>query len=205
MRYRGKTAGVLAGSAVLPLFACVVGRWESRSGGRLVVADALNRPVPMIGATAVLLLAAVCVRRRWDAVGRAAAGIGALVLVGVSGLLLVRSVVGPETCQETRTSSPARADRVLVVAHYGDPGAEAETRHRTVSLVSGSGLSARRWHLLDLAEGAPGHGAFVSADWTDDGHVRITTDTGFRAFAIDPATGEPAPADSAGRLTTFRN
>ncbi|GAB7188168.1 hypothetical protein ATKI12_7999 [Kitasatospora sp. Ki12] len=199
MRLRGRIGGVLAGSALLPLLVCAVGRRASRSGGRMAVADALDRPVPLIAVTAVLLLAAALVRRRWDLVGRTAAGVGGIVLVGALGLLALHTAfVEPST--QTRTSSPARADQVLVVVHLGGPGAETEAQERRITVESGSGLSGRRWHLLDLPERFPGEGAFVSAGWTDAGHIRIATDTGFRVFGIDPDTGEPTLTESVGRV-----
>ncbi|MFJ9455824.1 hypothetical protein ACIRST_12165 [Kitasatospora sp. NPDC101447] len=199
MRYRTRIGGVLAGSALLPLLACAVGRWESRSGGRMAVADALNRPVLLLGAAAALLVAAVCVRRRWDFVGRATAVVGSLGLLCALGVLVLRTM-GQEPAEQTRLGSPGRADRVLVVIHHGLRGAETESLSWQIRLETGTGWSARSWHLLAMREQFPGEGAFESAAWTAPDQITVTTDTGSRVFTVAPDTGEPTLTGSVGTV-----
>ncbi|MGW7445546.1 hypothetical protein [Kitasatospora sp. NPDC054795] len=196
---RVRIGGVLAATALLPPAVGVVGWFESRSGGRAVVADALNRPVLLVGAAAVLLLAARLVRGRRDTVGGVATAVGVLGLLFAVGASVLGSFQEPVR-SDIRTSSPGRTDHVLTVVNRGYSEQESNTFH--IALETGTGLSARRWHVLTVRQAFPGHGEFVSAQWSDAGHVRITTDAGYRVFTVDPATGEPTLTESAGKVRT---
>ncbi|MFJ8621362.1 hypothetical protein ACIRD3_00780 [Kitasatospora sp. NPDC093550] len=199
MKRRERFGGILAGSALLPLVLCVVGRRESRSGGRFAVADALDHPVPLLGAAAVLLLVAALVRGRRDLVGGATAAVGSAGLLCALGVLALHSF-SREPSQQTRTSSPGRADHVLVVIHRGLPGDETESQSRQVRLETGTGWSARRWSVLTMPERFPGEGAFRSAAWTAPDRITVTTDTGSRVFTVAPDSGEPTLTESAGTV-----
>ncbi|MBD0674340.1 hypothetical protein BU198_27445 [Streptomyces sp. CBMA156] len=194
-----RIGGILAATALLPLVVAAAGRLESRSGGRAAVADALDHPVPLVGAAAVLLLAARWVRGRRDAIGGLATAVGAVGLVFALGGGAVRMLdLGEPVRWETRTSSPGRADRVLTVVNRGQ--SEQESNTFQVGLETGSGLSARRWSVLTVQQKFPGEGEFVSARWSDADHIRITTDAGYRVYTVDPDSGEPALTESSGRV-----
>ncbi|MFD4659032.1 hypothetical protein ACFWP2_25765 [Kitasatospora sp. NPDC058444] len=194
---RVRIGGVLAAGALLPLAVCAVGRLESRSGGRAVVADTLNRPVLLVGTAAVLLLAARLVRGRRDTLGGVATAVGVLGLLFAAGAFFLASFREPVRW-DARTSSPDRADHVLTVVNRGD--SEQESNTFDIGLETGTGLSARRWHVLTVQQEFPGQGEFVSAQWSDAGRVRVTTDAGHRVFAVDPGSGEPTLIESVGEL-----
>ncbi|MEU3572486.1 hypothetical protein AB0E96_29285 [Kitasatospora sp. NPDC036755] len=199
MTNRGKAGGVVAAAALLvPPVLWAVGRVESRDGGRAVAADVLNRPWAMLGVAAVLLLAAVVVRGRWDVVGGVAAAFAVvgLLLAGGKHLLLP---FGPKVQEVSRAASPQRADHVLRVAHHDDP--EGYDGTYVIRVEAGSGLSTRRWDVIRLRNGGfLGQGMFVSAEWSGADRIRITTDAGHRVFTVDQATGKPVLTESVGEL-----
>ncbi|MEV8328070.1 hypothetical protein [Kitasatospora sp. NPDC056731] len=204
-RRRGAIAGVLAGAALLPLAACVLGRWESRWGGHGRVADALNRPLLMLGLTLGILLVAVLVRKRWDTIGLGAALVGGFALIALLAAAGLHAAglgtFGRAT--EARASTPGRPDRVLVVVHDGSGGSETEAQYWKVRLESGDGWSARRWTLVGMRGRFPGDGAFKSARWTAPDRITVTTDTGAKVYAVDAESGTPTMVESTGNVASL--
>ncbi|MFJ6619217.1 hypothetical protein ACIQOW_16755 [Kitasatospora sp. NPDC091335] len=86
----------------------------------------------------------------------------------------------------------------LTVVNRGQ--SERESNTFQVGLETGTGPSARRWSVLTVQQQIPGDGEFVSARWSDADHIRITTDAGYRVYTVDPDSGEPALAESSGRV-----
>ncbi|MGW3181211.1 hypothetical protein ACWDD9_18270 [Kitasatospora sp. NPDC001119] len=202
MANRGRAGGIVAATALLlPPALWAVGRMESGNGGRAVVADVLNRPWAMLGLAAVLLLAAVVVRGRWDVVGGLASAFAVFGLL-LSGGGHVLQMFGPKVQGVSRTASPERADHVLTVAHHDDP--EGYNGRYFVRLETGTGLATRRWDVLALHTGGfRGQGEFVAAEWAGSGRVRVTTDAGYRVFTVDPGSGEPTLTESVGELKSL--
>ncbi|MGW2250542.1 hypothetical protein ACWCXH_10110 [Kitasatospora sp. NPDC001660] len=191
-RVRRAMVRVLAGAGLAAVLLYTVGQWESRSGGRMQVADLLNRPEALLGAALAAMIAAAWLADRRSAVRTATRAVtvtaGAVFLLGA---LAVHEVSAAET--RSRETAPARPERALVVVHrsYGtgpEPG-----DHWQVLLESGTGWSARRWTLADVG-GAPDDGRLVQASWTDRDRITIVTDAYHRVFTLDPDTGEPVEA-----------
>ncbi|MFJ9691272.1 hypothetical protein [Kitasatospora sp. NPDC101183] len=204
MARRRVVGAVLAGGALVPLALCVLGRWEGRFGGHGAVAEALNRPLLMVGLAGVLLLVGSLVRGRAGAIGLGAglvggfAGCVALAAAGVSAL----GLGGFLPATETRTSSPERADHVLVVVHDEGTG-ETESQQWTVRLETGGGWTARHWTIVDMRERFPTDGAFGSARWTGPGQITVTSDTGAKVYQVDAASGRPTAVSTTGDVRSL--
>ncbi|GAA4872765.1 hypothetical protein [Kitasatospora terrestris] len=192
-----RTVSRAFGAAVaVPLALLAVGWWHSRPGGRVLVAQTLDRPLVLLPVALLLAAVACCfVEDR----GNRAVG---LFLTWVAGAVLVLGAWGASAFAEpttvTREAAPGGADRTLVVVHHGSPGAEAEAQSWEIQVESGSGWSARRWTVLELPGRSPGGGLSATARWTGPERFTVTTDRGVRLlFGVDPRSGRPTPTGSA--------
>ncbi|MEV7782404.1 hypothetical protein [Kitasatospora sp. NPDC088351] len=190
--HRGAVRRLLTVAGLLSVVLYTEGQWESRSGGRMLVADLLNRPEPLLGsALAALITAAWLGGRRTaarTAVRAVAVTAGVLFLIGV---LAVHVSAADET--RSRQDAPTRPERTLVVVHRSY-GSETEANSWQILLETGSGWSGRRWSLGTVDGRFPGEGAFLAATWTGPDQVTVVTDTHRRVFNVDPDTGEPVEA-----------
>ncbi|MFE4520360.1 hypothetical protein ACFRMQ_40130 [Kitasatospora sp. NPDC056783] len=168
------------------------GQWESRSGGRMLVADLLNRPEPLLGGALAALIAAAWLGDLRTAVRTATRTVtvtaGVVFLLGV---LSAHKVSAAET--RSREDAPAGAESVLVVVHRSYATGPGAGEHWQVLLESGAGWSARRWSLADVG-GGPDDARLVEASWTGRSQVTVVTDSYRRVFNLDQDSGEPVEA-----------
>ncbi|MFJ4186539.1 hypothetical protein [Kitasatospora sp. NPDC089509] len=168
------------------------GQWESRSGGRMLVADLLNRPELLLGAALAALIAAAWLGDRRTALRTATRAVtvtaGVVFLLGV---LAAHKVSAAET--RSREDAPAGAQRALVVVHRSYDSGPQAGEHWQVLLESGQGWSARRWLLADVG-GAPEDARLVEARWTGRTQITVVTDSYRRVFNLDQDSGEPVEA-----------
>ncbi|MER7844080.1 hypothetical protein ABTZ03_09020 [Kitasatospora sp. NPDC096077] len=168
------------------------GQWESRSGGRMLVADLLNRPELLLGAALAALIAAAWLGDRRTALRTATRAVtvtaGVVFLIGV---LAAHKVSAAET--RSREDAPAGAQRALVVVHRSYDSGPQAGEHWQVLLESGQGWSARRWLLADVG-GAPEDARLVEARWTGRTQITVVTDSYRRVFNLDQDSGEPVEA-----------
>ncbi|MEV7602035.1 hypothetical protein AB0O91_32175 [Kitasatospora sp. NPDC089797] len=179
-----------AGAAAVLLY--TEGQWESRSGGRMLVADLLNRPELLLGAALAALIAAAWLGDRRTALRTATRAVtvtaGVVFLLGV---LAAHKVSAAET--RSREIAPAGAPRALVVVHRSYDSGPQAGEHWQVLLESGQGWSARRWLLADVG-GAPEDARLVEASWTGRTQITVVTDSYRRVFNLDQDSGEPVEA-----------
>ncbi|MFJ8472649.1 hypothetical protein [Kitasatospora sp. NPDC094011] len=168
------------------------GQWESRSGGRMLVADLLNRPELLLGAALAALIAAAWLGDRRTALRTATRAVtvtaGVVFLLGV---LAAHKVSAAET--RSREDAPAGAQRAVVVVHRSYDSGPQAGEHWQVLLESGQGWSARRWLLADVG-GAPEDARLVEASWTGRTQITVVTDSYRRVFNLDQDSGEPVEA-----------
>ncbi|MFG2915399.1 hypothetical protein ACGF0D_21255 [Kitasatospora sp. NPDC048298] len=181
---------VLGGLAAVLLY--TEGQWESRSGGRMAVADLLNRPGLLLGGALAALIAAAWLSDLRTAVRTATRAVtvtaGVVFLLGV---LAVHKVSAAET--RSREDAPAGAENALVVVHRSYATGPEEDEHWQVLLESGEGWSARRWSLADVGRGR-GDARLVEASWTGRSQITVVTDSYRRVFNLDQDSGEPVEA-----------
>ncbi|MFD8482750.1 hypothetical protein [Kitasatospora sp. NPDC059673] len=178
---RGWLGGLFAAGGVLAVAAAWWGMWEGRSGGRMAVADLLDRPV-VLGLTALaLFLAASAVLRRSGRWAVALVGIGMLAVPACAPALFHG---GRDRTVAHREAAPGGADRVLRVLHQGGFGMEAESQGWYVELEDGSGWSARRWLVYGQDGKWAGEGLFAAAGWDGPDRIVVTTDTGTRVYDV---------------------
>lgn len=191
-RVRRTLVRALAGAGLTAVLLYTVGQWESRSGGRMEVADLLNRPEALLGAALAALIGAAWLAERRSAVRSATRAVTVTAgVVFLLGALAVHKVSAAET--RSRESAPAGAEQALVVVHRWYGTGPEQDEHWQVLLESGSGWEARRWTLADIG-GAPDDGRLVQASWTGRDRITIVTDAYRRVFTVDPDTGEPVEA-----------
>ncbi|MFJ4189776.1 hypothetical protein [Kitasatospora sp. NPDC089509] len=187
-RRRTRIAWGLRGTALAVFLAYLPGWHASRSGGLVVVEHWLNRPVLLIGAAVVLLVASLVVglefRTRFAQIGCAAV-LAPLVVAGIAilGLSLLFSANGG---REDRFVSPNRTDRVLTVTNVAfsvDPVYQVE-------LETGSGWSARHW---SMGTWDTSGGDFVRIDWSGPDEITVTGREKFTVFDVhsDGSLSEP--------------
>ncbi|MFF7990785.1 hypothetical protein ACFZDG_13480 [Kitasatospora xanthocidica] len=192
-RTRRVLVRLLAAGGLAAVLLYTEGQWESRSGGRMLVADLLNRPEPLLGgALAALIAAAWLGDLRAAALRQATRAVtvtaGVVFLLGV---LAAHKVSAAET--RSREAAPAGAERALVVVHRSYATGPAPGEHWQVFLESGQGWEARRWALADIG-GAPDDARLVEASWTGREQITVVTDSYRRVFNLDQDSGEPVEA-----------
>ncbi|MER7585272.1 hypothetical protein [Kitasatospora sp. NPDC097691] len=192
-RTRRVLVRLLAAFGLAAVLLYTEGQWESRSGGRMLVADLLNRPELLLGAALAALIAAA-----WLGDLRAAALRTATRTVTVTagvvfllGVLAAHKVSAAET--RSRETAPAGAERSLVVVHRSYATGSAPGEHWQVLLESGDGWEARRWSLADIG-GSPDDVRLVDASWTGREQITVVTDSYRRVFNLDQDSGEPVEA-----------
>ncbi|PBC76408.1 hypothetical protein BX265_1124 [Streptomyces sp. TLI_235] len=161
------------------------GVWSDRSGGRVRVSELLDRPVPMLGAAAVLLVVALFL-----APHRPGRGLFTAPVVLVTGILVLRVLIGAlDTAEPPRqhtvltVAAPGRADRLLsVVRHAVGPC-------WSVEVETGAGWSARRW-LLGVFEHGPAAGGPVDGRWDGPDRVVVRAADGEHVFDLPDDPGE---------------
>ncbi|MFJ8623977.1 hypothetical protein ACIRD3_14160 [Kitasatospora sp. NPDC093550] len=192
-RTRRALVRLLAVCGVAAVLLYTEGQWESRSGGRMLVADLLNRPELLLGAALAALIAAA-----WLGDLRAAALRTATRTVTVTagvvfllGVLAAHKVSAAET--RSRETAPAGAERSLVVVHRSYADGPAPDERWQVFLEAGEGWEARRWSLADIG-GGPDDTRLVEASWTGRSQITVVTDSYRRVFNLDQDSGEPVEA-----------
>ncbi|MGA5821064.1 hypothetical protein ACPC54_24735 [Kitasatospora sp. NPDC094028] len=190
-RARRVLARLLAAAGVAAVLLYTEGQWESRSGGRMAVADLLNQPELLLGSALAALIAAAWLGDRRTAVRQATRAItvtaGVVFLLGV---LTAHKVSAAET--RSREAAPAVPERTLVVVHREFPAGPGGGERWQVLLEAGQGWSARRWSLAEI--GGPDDSRLVTASWTDRDQITVVTDSYRRVFNLDQDTGEPIEA-----------
>ncbi|MEU3574575.1 hypothetical protein AB0E96_40150 [Kitasatospora sp. NPDC036755] len=180
----------LGGLAAVLLY--TEGQWESRSGGRMLVADLLNRPELLLGGALAALIAAAWLGDLRAAVRTATRTVtvtaGVVFLLGV---LAAHKVSAAET--RSREDAPAGAECALVVVHRSYATGPGTDERWQVLLESGEGWSARRWSLADIG-GSRGDARLVTASWTGRSQITVVTDSYRRVFNLDQDSGEPVEA-----------
>ncbi|MGW3041308.1 hypothetical protein ACWC9T_15010 [Kitasatospora sp. NPDC001159] len=191
-RTRRTLVRLLAACGVAAVLLYTEGQWESRSGGRMLVADLLNRPELLLGSALAALIAAAWLGDRRTAVRTATRAVTVTAgVVFVLGVLTAHKVSAAET--RSREDAPAGAERTLVVVHRSYASGEHAGDHWQVLLESGEGWSARRWLLADVG-GNPDEARLVEASWTGRAQVTVVTDSYRRVFNLDQDSGEPVEA-----------
>ncbi|MEU8927207.1 hypothetical protein AB0D10_40880 [Kitasatospora sp. NPDC048545] len=192
-RTRRVLVRLLAAGGVAAVLLYTEGQWESRSGGRMLVADLLNRPELLLGAALTALIAAAWLGDLRAAALRTATR-SVTVTAGVVfllGALAAHKVSAAET--RSREAAPAGAERALVVVHRSYPAGPTPGEHWQVLLESGDGWEARRWALADIG-GGPDDARLVEASWTGREQITVVTDSYRRVFNLDQDSGEPVEA-----------
>ncbi|MEV7179329.1 hypothetical protein [Kitasatospora sp. NPDC093679] len=179
-----RPAGAAAGVALLLVVGYAAGVWSARSGGRVRVAELLDRPVPLLGAAGVLLVAALVLAPR-----RPGRGLFTAPVLLVTGVLALRVLIGaldvtgpPRQHTVMSVVAPGRADRLLsVVRHAVGPC-------WSVEVETGGGWSARHW-LLGVFEHGPAAGGPVDGHWDGPDRVVVRAADGEHVFDLpaDPA------------------
>lgn len=191
-RARRALVRLLAACGVAAVLLYTEGQWESRSGGRMLVADLLNQPELLLGAALAALIAAAWLGDRRTAVRTATRAVTVTAgVVFVLGVLAAHKVSAAET--RSREDAPAGAERALVVVHRSYDSGEQAGDHWQVLVESGEGWSARRWLLADVG-GGPDGARLVEASWTGAAQVTVVTDSYRRVFNLDQDSGEPVEA-----------
>ncbi|KJS53600.1 hypothetical protein VM98_24325 [Streptomyces rubellomurinus subsp. indigoferus] len=183
---------MLAATGVAAVLLYTEGQWESRSGGRMLVADLLNQPELLLGSALAALIAAAWLGDRRTAVRQATRAVtvtaGVVFLLGV---LTAHKVSAAET--RSREDAPAVPARTLVVVHREFPAGPGGGERWQVLLEAGEGWSARRWSLAEIG-GGPDGSRLVTASWTDRDQITVVTDSYRRVFNLDQDSGEPIEA-----------
>ncbi|MFE7639642.1 hypothetical protein ACFU7Z_37010 [Kitasatospora sp. NPDC057518] len=178
----------LGGAALLALLAYAVGRYESRSGGLVVVERWLDHPVLLVGTAVVLTAVALYIGmefRTW--VSQIGCAVAMVALVFGGPLIAFLALVSGEG-RTDREASPGRPDRVLTMTNVAfsiDPIYRVE-------LVAGSGWSARHWSMgIWNTRG----GDFVRADWSGPDRITITGRRKLTVFDVHPDGSLSAPRE----------
>ncbi|MFE7594551.1 hypothetical protein ACFU6K_34615 [Kitasatospora sp. NPDC057512] len=165
--------------ALLALLAYAVGRYESRSGGLVVVEHWLNHPVLLVGTAVVLTAVALFIGmefRTW--VSQIGCSVALVALIFGGPLIAFLALVSGEG-RIDREASPGRPDRVLTMTNVAfsiDPIYRVE-------LVAGTGWSARHWSMgIWNTRG----GDFVRADWSGPDRITITGRKKVTVFDVHP-------------------
>ncbi|WP_316527699.1 hypothetical protein [Kitasatospora brasiliensis] len=191
-RIRRILVRLLAVGGLAAILLYTEGQWESRSGGRMLVADLLNRPELLLGAALAALIAAAWLGDLRTAVRTATRAVtvtaGVVFLLGV---LSAHKVSAAET--RSREDAPAGAENALVVVHRSYATGRGAGEHWQVLLESGEGWSARRWALADVG-GGPDDARLLGASWTGRSQITVVTDSYRRVFNLDQDSGEPVEA-----------
>ncbi|MFJ9697636.1 hypothetical protein [Kitasatospora sp. NPDC101183] len=183
---------LLAAAGLAAVLLYTEGQWESRSGGRMLVADLLNRPGLMLGSALAALIAAAWLGDRRTALRTATRAVTVTAgVVFVLGALAVHKVSAAET--RSREDAPASQQRTLVVVHRSYPDGPHAGEHWQVLLEEGQGWSARRWSLADVG-GGPDDARLVTARWSGREQITVITDSYQRVFNLDQDSGEPVEA-----------
>ncbi|MFI6154616.1 hypothetical protein ACIBCA_18235 [Kitasatospora sp. NPDC051170] len=183
---------LLAASGLAAVLLYTEGQWESRSGGRMLVADLLNRPGLMLGSALAALIAAAWLGDRRTALRTATRAVTVTAgVVFVLGAVSVNKVQAAET--RSREEAPAAQQRTLVVVHRSYPDGPHAGEHWQVLLEAGEGWSARRWSLAEVGGGEQ-EARLVTARWTGREQITVVTDSYQRVFNLDQDTGEPVEA-----------
>lgn len=183
---------LLAAGALAAVLLYTEGQWESRSGGRMLVADLLNRPGLMLGSALAALIAAAWLGERRTALRTATRAVTVTAgVVFVLGAVAVHKVSAAET--RSREEAPAAQQRALVVVHRSYPQGPHAGEHWQVLLETGSGWSARRWSLAEVGGGAQ-DARLVAARWSGRERITVVTDSYQRVFTLDQDSGEPVEA-----------
>ncbi|MBO1416109.1 hypothetical protein [Streptomyces sp. FH025] len=180
---------VLAACGAVAVLLYTEGQWESRSGGRMLVADLLNQPELLLGAALAAMIAAAWLGDRRTAVRTATRAVTVTAgVVFVLGVLTAHKVSAAET--RSREVAPAGAERTLVVVHRAYASGTVPGEHWQVLLESGEGWSARRWLLADIG-GGPDDPHLIEATWSGRTQITVVTDSYRRVFDLDQDNGEP--------------
>ncbi|MFJ1756803.1 hypothetical protein [Kitasatospora sp. NPDC088134] len=193
MRTRAIAGWSSVAAALLVAAVSAWGQYETRSGGRSLLADRLGHPWLLgLAALALVFLAGVLLG---DAVARRFSAGGLLLALVLCGLAVPGTFFGgnPHT-EVVRTAAPGGADRVLTVVHRGPPSTETEVQEWVVQVESGSGWAGRRWTLLDADGVWPGAGAFTSARWTGPDRLAVVTDTEVKVYDFSGGAPVLVPA-----------
>ncbi|MFG2835633.1 hypothetical protein ACGFYE_11660 [Streptomyces zaomyceticus] len=187
-RPRHRTLGrVLLGGGVAAGVGCLVGPRLAESTGLLVLTGAFEHRWPgflvavaLLGA-AVRLLARGALRRRLLAVCVVAA------VAAVWFRMVLFPMLGTAWEVTGRTAAPDGADRYVVV----EEGSLMIDPLWRVSVVDGSGLTARRW-TVGTFNGDAADGVLTKVAWSGPGSLVLTTgEGGVTTVRLDPRTGEP--------------
>ncbi|MGW3040149.1 hypothetical protein ACWC9T_08895 [Kitasatospora sp. NPDC001159] len=180
-RRRKQIAWWLRGVALAALLAYLPGRHASRSGGLVEVERWFNRPLLLVGAAVVLVVASLMVelefRTRRSQIGFAG-GLAALVCLGLP-LAVMTYVFGGYGGRVDRFVSPNRPDRVLTVTNVAfsiDPVYRVE-------VVAGNGWSARHWSMGVWDTSADD---FVRVDWSGPDQITVTGRKALTVFDVRP-------------------
>ncbi|MGW7584865.1 hypothetical protein ACWGKU_09075 [Kitasatospora sp. NPDC054768] len=191
-RSRRVLVRLLAAGGLAAVLLYTEGQWESRSGGRMLVADLFNRPELLLGGALAALIAAA-----WLGDLRAAVRTATRTVTVTAGVVFLLGVVAAHkvSAAETRSreDAPAGAERALVVVHRSYATGPESGEHWQVLLESGEGWSARRWSLADVGRDQ-GDARLVEASWTGREQITVVTDSYRRVFNLDQDSGEPVAA-----------
>ncbi|MFD5437330.1 hypothetical protein ACFWJ4_34920 [Kitasatospora sp. NPDC127067] len=191
-RSRRVLVRLLAAGGLAAVLLYTEGQWESRSGGRMLVADLFNRPELLLGGALAALIAAA-----WLGDLRAAVRTATRTVTVTAGVVFLLGVVAAHkvSAAETRSreDAPAGAERALVVVHRSYATGPESGEHWQVLLESGEGWSARRWSLADVGRDR-GDARLVEASWTGREQITVVTDSYRRVFNLDQDSGEPVAA-----------
>ncbi len=181
---------VAAGVAVV---AETVGWWSSRSGGLLVVAQALHHPL-LFGLSALAALTAAAVLGVRNRVVR---GLVLMTAALMTLLALPFFLLGSGREVTMDKAAPHHSDRHLVV----EEGAAMIDPLWWVYVDEGSGLTKRRW-LVGYFNGDVADNALVEASWAGPDRIRlITGDEESRqvhVVGLTPGSGKPERTVSQG-------
>ncbi|MFJ5921903.1 hypothetical protein ACIQF6_04740 [Kitasatospora sp. NPDC092948] len=186
MSVRSTAGWLCAGTAALTAGAAGWGEHETRSGGRMALADTLGRAhLGLYLAAVILALVAGILLGSTHTRTLSTIGLGSVVaLSGLFFLLVfVASDIAPFPPKVERSAAPGGADRTMVVVFHFGTG-EAETQTWEVQVEDGSGWSGRRWTVFTAAGKWPGEGLFKSASWTGPDRITVTTDIDSRIFDL---------------------
>ncbi|MGW7449719.1 hypothetical protein [Kitasatospora sp. NPDC054795] len=191
-RSRRVLVRLLAAGGLAAVLLYTEGQWESRSGGRMLVADLFNRPELLLGGALAALIAAA-----WLGNLRAAVRTATRTVTVTAGVVFLLGVVAAHkvSAAETRSreDAPAGAERALVVVHRSYATGPESGDHWQVLLESGEGWSARRWSLADVGRDQS-DARLVEASWTGREQITVVTDSYRRVFNLDQDSGEPVAA-----------
>ncbi|MFD0275470.1 hypothetical protein ACFVHB_16420 [Kitasatospora sp. NPDC127111] len=164
--------GALGGAGVLTV-AAVTGWVNRRSGGFLVLAQWLHRPL-LFGTLVLVLLFVALVSSRGPVWARSALGVVVVTLaVGAVPLWFLSGVFSDHHRTTRSEAAPGRPDRELVVER-GTAGFGPDPLY-WVYVDEGSGLTTRRWQVAYVNGDANGIKELV---WTGPDQLRLVTEDG---------------------------